>query len=149
MKYLQLFSFLLLSSSTLLGQEITEFQGPWSLQYFEDDRQITRQEAKALILSEPDAAVYWKKWQKQSAVGLVSFLGATGFAIWANARSNNDKSTTVPVVGAVVGLGVGLGYATAGFNNRKKAILTYNKKFDVASMHIGQTANGLGIVMSF
>ena len=149
MKYTLLLSILCLSFASLSAQEITEFQGPWSLQYFEDDQQITRQEAKDLIMSDDKAAVYWKKWQKQSAVGIVSFLGATGFAIWGNARSNNDESVTVPVIGAIAGLGVGLGFATAGFHNRKKAILTYNKKFDIASIHLGQTANGLGLVMQF
>ncbi len=141
-------SFLFISLQ-LSSQELSEFTGPWRQDFYQDDQKISREQFRSLILCDADAAPLWKIYQRHSSIAIGSFLGAGALAIWANSRSNADKSTAVPAVGAFAGFIVGLGFNTSAFKNKKKAILTYNRKFDISSVHLGQTANGLGLVMTF
>ena len=136
-------------SAEIQAQEITEFSGPWNIQYFQDDVQITRKEAKSLILQYDKSAELWKKWQQQSLVAGVTFIGTIGFAVWAQANDDANRSIAVPLIGAIATAGTSIGFGTAAFNSRKKAILTYNSQFDDRSVHLGPSNNGLGLTVAF
>ena len=136
-------------SAEIQAQEITEFSGPWNIQYFQDDVQITRKEAKSLILQYDKSAELWKKWQQQSLVAGVTLIGTIGFAVWAQVNDDANRSITVPLIGAIATAGTSIGFGTAAFNSRKNAILTYNSQFDDRSVHVGPSNNGLGLTVAF
>ncbi len=136
-------------STEIQAQEITEFRGPWNVQYFQDDVQITRKEVKSLILQYDKSAELWKKWQQQSLVAGATLIGAIGFAVWGQVNDNANRSTAVPLIGAIATAGTSIGFGAAAFNSRKKAILTYNSQFDDRSVHLGPSNNGLGLTVAF
>ena len=150
MRYLSVL-FLCIASAIVTdiqAQEITEFVGPWNKQYFQDDTPITLRDAKSLILHHEPSAELWKKWQKKSVVTTIAAVGTLGFAIWANANDNSDRSTTVPIIASIASFGVAIGYGTSAFNDRKNAILTYNSQFDDRSAYLGPSNNGFGLTIS-
>ena len=151
MRYLiVLILFIITSVSTeIIAQEITEFAGPWGRQYYQDDIRIDRLEAKSLILQHEESAELWKKWQQQSLVAGVTLIGTIGFAVWAQANDDANRSIAVPLIGAIATAGTSIGFGTAAFNSRKKAILTYNSQFDDRSVHLGPSNNGLGLTVAF
>ena len=58
------------------------------------------------------------------------------------------KPMLIPA-GAIATAGTSIGFGTAAFNSRKKAILTYNSQFDDRSVHVGPSNNGLGLTVAF
>jgi len=136
-------------STEIQAQEITEFRGPWNVQYFQDDVQITGKEVKSLILQYDKSAELWKKWQQQSLVAGVTLIGTIGFAVWGQVNDNANRSTAIPIIGLIATAGTSIGFSTAAFNSRKKAILTYNSQFDDRSAHLGPSNNGLGLTVAF
>jgi len=132
-----------------VSQEITIFNGFWGYQYYQDDTQISRKQAVALISSDKESEKLWKKSKSHLGIAFAALGAEIGFAIWSGTRASNNESQTLPLIGVIGSAGVAIGYALSSNNLKKKAILKYNKNQDVSSLIFGPTYNGMGLVMSF
>lgn len=114
------------------AQEITVFPGFWSIEYYQDDRQITKNELKELLNKNEEVKAYWKKSKTNSGLAYAAIAGEFAFAIWTFSELDKDDTSnaTAPAIGTL-GFAVLAGiFINSANKNGKKAILTYNKQFD-------------------
>ncbi len=136
------------------AQEITSFSGLWSVEYYQDDNRITKQELREMFDKNEEVKEYWKKSNTYSTLGYISLLGEGVGAFWLASKLNTDNPNET-----IAPLGVTLGFATIALifmhsanKNAKKAILTYNKQFDNrTSFKLVPTSshNGVGLALKF
>ena len=131
------------------AQEITVFPGFWGAQYYEDSNWISKQQAKTLILKNKEAGALWTKYQRNSTISTVSYVAFFGLAILNGSINESGDENTIISLGALATLGSGIGFGVSANKLRKNAILTYNRKFDISSIHFGQTNNGIGLALTF
>ncbi len=142
--------------SQLSAQELSVFSGFWADEYFQDDVQITRQEAKSLLLEYEGSSVYWKKKAANETLyylSLVAQLGATFWAVDQISKEEGDRDIAAPLtlLGTVVLNAI---FLTGTAKNKKKAVLAYNKQFDSQKttsyrlVPIGNS-NGIGLALQF
>jgi hypothetical protein len=154
MKYASFFIVLFLVFSTAQAQEITAFPGFWNVEYYQDDRQITKKELKVLMTKNDEVNAYWKKSTKNATIGYVAFAGQMASVVWlaSELSSEGDNETLTPAV-ATVGFGIIAGiFLNAANKNGKTAILTYNKQFDNKTTYRlvpVSNQNGLGLALQF
>ena len=147
-KLLLLFS-LLTMAFNLKGQEITMFPGFWSVKYYQDDTQISKQQVESLMLQDQEANQLWQKSKQQMTVGWLAFGVEVGFLVWQLNRAANNESQTGPLIGVLGSAAVAIGFGISANNSKKKAILKYNQNAEMGSINFGPTYNGMGLVISF
>lgn len=150
--------FTAISSTSVLSQELTLFPGFWSYEYYEDDNRITKTEFKNLIRTDESAQYYMDKADNSQYLLIGSFFAYIGSSIWIGASEASGGSIVASLlsVGGIIGGSIGL------TNNRKKAVLQYNKGFDknmgygelgrmeeTPSLSLGSTRHGLGLILTF
>lgn len=146
---------LLLSSLSLSSQELTVFSGFWGPEYYQDDVEITKQEAKSRLLGYSGSEIFWRKKMTNETLFYVSTVVQTGLVIWTLselAEDTTDPNIAAPLalLGSLIVNGIFLN-ATA--KNGKKAILAYNKQFDNKQttyqlIPLGNS-NGFGFALKF
>jgi hypothetical protein len=157
----------LLLPGTLYGQEDTNslylplIKNKYG--YFERNQRISREVFWAKIASEPEAAKYMMRGQRQRVVSAV--FGAGGLVILATPVKRAPAENVVQAFVAEVGrdvsrLGkvvIGGSMVTGGIvlfisslNNSQKAIDTYNDRLLTnTNIKLGVTANGVGLLVEF
>jgi hypothetical protein len=151
MKY-YVFTFLFfafMTVSSISAQEITMFPGFWTTKYYEDDKQISKQQVETLMRKDSEANQYWLKSQQHMTIGWVAFGAEVGFLVWQLNRASNGESQTAPLMGLLGSAGVAIGFGISANSLKKKAILRYNQSTGVSSFKFGTTKNGLGLVLQF
>ena len=68
--------------SQLSAQELSVFPGFWADEYFQDEVQITRKEAKSLLLEYEGSSVYWKKKATNETLYYLSLVAQLGATFW-------------------------------------------------------------------
>lgn len=131
------------------AQEITMFPGFFGVKYYQDDRKISTKEAKTLIKADQEAYKLWKKADQYNMISGLSSVALIGFVGWSLYRAENGGSQLIPVIGYTATLGMSLGFGISANNSKRDAILKYNKNVDTATLNLGTTANGAGLVLSF
>ena len=143
-----------LFSTQMISQEISVFSGFWAPKYYQDDVEISRKEAKNLLLNYEPSATYWKKKMTNETLFYSTYVVALGGAIWLGAETGRDRDDiAAPAAVTLGGLVVSLIFWNGANKNAKKAILTYNKQFDNKTttyrlVPIGNS-NGLGLALQF
>ena len=140
---------ILFMSNITIAQEITMFQGFWSMKYYEDDKKISKSEVETLMLNDAEANQYWRKSELHQKIAIAGIVAYVGFSIWGINEYDDNQLRVAPLVGSIASLGVTLGFSLSSSNNKRKAILRYNKTHDVATINIGPTYNGMGLVLNF
>lgn len=156
MRLLIVLSFLLVCSFTTNAQELSVFSGFWAPEYYQDDVQITKQEAKSLLLNYQGSETYWKRKMTNEALFYGTYIVALGGAFWLGAESaknEQERDITAPAIVTGGGLLISLIFYSSAAKNGKKAILAYNKKFDnrTTSFELVPISNskGLGLALRF
>ena len=153
MRYL--FLLLILTSSLgipeLKSQEITMFPGWGGMRYYQDDQQITRQEAENLFSSDTIANEFWQKSKRHETYSWIAGGAQIGFALWFAIAVENDQDLVAPSIGFVAASGISIGYTWSFATLRRKTILRYNQSLEesIGRIDLGPTQNGLGLVVSF
>jgi hypothetical protein len=131
------------------SQELTMFPSFWKMQYYEDKIEIDRSRFESLLESEPKAFSYLEKSKRHRTIAVVATIAEIGFLSWLLNDVGNNGDGVVPLVGTLATAGMSLGFSLSSMKNLKESILTYNDKKTSASINIGPTYNGLGMVLSF
>jgi len=140
MKSIYLFAITLFFFSNLNTQEITMFSSFTGYKYYQDDKEITKDDLKTLLYKNEELKKYWKRSDTQEAISIIALAAEFGFGIWMSAEILNDdpfltnrdkaKKSLGPALGTI-GTGILAGvFMYASNNSKKKAILQYNKQFD-------------------
>jgi len=146
---LSLLVFFSIALSNINAQEITMFPGFWKVNYFQDDKQISKQEVETLMLNDGPSNELWQKSKNQLVLAYVAIGGQFAFLGLANSTISNGGEAGPALVGSLVSAGVAVGLSLSSGNLRRKAILSYNNSVEETSMHIGPSPNGLGLVWNF
>ena len=149
-------------STKAIAQEITSFQGMWSMEYYQDDKKITRKEVKNLFSNNEGVNKHWKKADTKTVVAGVAAIGQFAGAIWGFSELLNDdpslsnrdkaKNSIGPLAGSIGAGIIGAIFLNSANKSRKNAILTYNKQFDSKTtfrMEPISNNNGLGLALKF
>ena len=81
---------ILFMSNITMAQEITMFQGFWSMKYYEDDKKISKSDVETLMLNDAEANEYWKKSELHQKVAIAGVVAYVGFSIW-GINESEDK----------------------------------------------------------
>ena len=136
------------------AQEISVFSGFLGTEYYQDDKKITRKEAKALLLGHENSAEFWKKKATNEALFGVTNLISLGGAVWLGVelgRDNRDnRDLLAPSLVTLGGTLISAIFFEGANKNSKKAILTYNKQFDdnQTSFKVAPVLDGDGLGMA-
>ena len=139
---------------SMTAQEITVFPGMWNIEYYQDDKEITKKELKQLFAKNQEVQAYWKKSNTFSSLAYTAVAVEVGFGVWTLAELNNEDSSSslAPAIGTV-GFGIlAVIFLNSANKNAKKAILTYNKQFDnKTTFRLSPISNndGLGIAIKW
>ncbi len=133
------------------AQEITMFPGFWNYQYYEDDTRITTKDLVTLFEKNDESLAHWKKSKTFNTLSGVALGSEIGFLVWELSEydpyGENDVATSV---GFYSSFAIGLTFLILSNNQKKKAILSYNKSLQKPSaFKIGPSRSGLGVVVSF
>lgn len=135
------------------AQEISVFPGMWSVEYYQDDQRITKEELKALFAKNKEVQTYWKKSNVNSTLAAAAIGTELAFAIWTGIElAKDDGNSLIPGVGTLGFAIIGGIFINGANKNGKKAILTYNKQFDKrTSFYLTPVSNqnGLGLALKF
>ena len=131
------------------SQEITMFPGFWKMKYYEDKIEIDQNRFEMLLKSEPQSYAYLKKSKRDRTIAIAAIVAEIGFLTWYLNEVGNNEDGVVPLVGTLVTAGASIGFSLSSMKNLRESILTYNDKKTSASINIGPTYNGLGMVLSF
>lgn len=140
----------------MIAQELSVFSGFWSPEYYQDDKQITKQEAKQLIMDYNLSEPYWKKKMLNEGLFYGTYFVSLGSAFWLGSELGKDRdnaSITTPTVVTLGSFVVSMIFLNSANKNAKKAILTYNSQFDGKTttyrlVPVGNS-NGLGLALKF
>ncbi len=138
-----------MTSLNIRAQEITVFPGVFSEKYYQDTNPISRSQINTLMLNDKESAQHWKKFKSHRIIALLAIGAEIGFLAWHFATVDNDESSVVPLVGAIVSGGAAVGFALSSVKSQREAILRYNDAADIGSINLGPTHNGIGLVMNF
>lgn len=144
------------------AQEITMFSSFIGYKYYQDDKEISKDDLQSLLYRNNEVKKFWKKSKTQEAISIVGIAAEMSFAVWMTLELLNDdpflsgrdrsQNALGPALG-VIGTGIVGGiFMYASNNSKKKAILTYNKQFDnQTSFRLVPTSNenGLGLALQF
>ncbi|MFC3972189.1 hypothetical protein [Maribacter confluentis] len=151
-----LFSILvILVCSNVKSQEITMFPTMWGMEYYQDDKEITKAEVKSIFSKNEEVYAHWKKANTKDVVAGIALVGEFVGVFWATSEllnddpslSKRDKAINAvgPMAGGIVGAVVGLIYMNSASKSRRRAILTYNKQLDdQTTFRIEPITNGAG-----
>jgi len=137
-----------------------------------NDKKLTRNELKDLLLSDPKSAIEYNKAKENATIGMVPIILGTGLALYgsivslsssvsdANSISNGKIETTDPskyTTPIIAGCGlvlIGIPFIIASNNHIKKSINLYNSKQTTGyngnqMLELGLTQNGIGLVYKF
>ena len=131
------------------SQEITMFPGFWKMKYYEDKIEIDQNRFEMLLKSEPQSYAYLKKSKRDRTIAIAAIVAEIGFLTWYLNEVGNNEDGVVPLVGTLVTAGASIGFSLSSMKNLRESILTYNDRKTSASINIGPTYNGLGMVLSF
>jgi hypothetical protein len=148
--------------TNIMAQEITSFAGMWGMEYYQDDKKITRKEVKDLFSKNEEIIMHWKKADTKEVVAGVALLGQFAVGIWGISEllnddpnlSNRDKAKNAigPLAGSLGAGIIGAVFLNSANKSRKRAILSYNKQFDTKTTFrlepIGNKA-GLGLAIKW
>ena len=151
---------LLIMAVNVSAQEITTFTGIWGMEYYQDDKEITKKEVKDLFSKNDDIYSDWKKADAKKTIATIAVVGEIVGVAWGSAELFNndpfvsDRDKGRKAIGPLLG-GIGSGIIAIIFLNgsckaRKQAILAYNKQFDkktVFKLKPVANENGLGIAL--
>lgn len=140
---------ILMFSVICKSQEITMFPGFWKMKYYEDKIEIDQNRFEMLLKSEPQSYAYLKKSKRDRTIAIAAIVAEIGFLTWYLSEVGNNEDGVVPLVGTLVTAGASIGFSLSSMKNLRESILTYNDKKTSASINIGPTYNGLGMVLSF
>tara|TARA_R110000868_G_scaffold88836_3_gene247488 strand:- start:73 stop:570 length:498 start_codon:yes stop_codon:yes gene_type:complete len=148
--------------TNILAQEITSFSSMWSMEYYQDDRKITRKDVKDLFSQNEEVYLHWKKADTKEIVAGVALVGEFVGVFWATSEllnddpllSNGDKAKNAigPLAGGIGAAVIGAIFLNSANKSRKRAILSYNKQFDKkATFSFEPVANesGLGLAIKW
>lgn len=137
-----------------------------------NDKNLTRNELKDLLLSDPKSAIEYNKAKENATVGMVPMILGTGLALYgsivslsssvsdANSISSGKIETTDPpkyMTPIIAGCGlvlIGIPFIIASNSHIKKSINLYNSKQTTGynsnqKLELGLTQNGVGLVYRF
>lgn len=142
---------LLLSSLSYASsaQEITVFSGFFGYKYYQDDKQISKNEVKDLMRKDPRANEYWTKSVNHQAIGLGLLGVELGLAIWQTQKLQRGEEQIGPFIGVLATGVASIGFTLSANKFKRKAILAYNEHQDMGSLKLGPTQNGLGLVFQW
>lgn len=139
----------LITFNNLNAQELTMFPGGFGFEYYQDDVKIPRSKVNALMMSDQQASISWKKYKTQNIVSVVSSIASLGFGLAALNNAANNRNTDV-LLSAFVGTSIaGSIFGLSANKHRRDAFLQYNEILDTASINLDPTNNGLGLVLRF
>lgn len=136
-------------SDKCMSQELSMFQGFWSMKYYQDSDQISKKQVGSLMLQDKVANNLWQKSKSHALISYVALGAELGFLVWLLQRGSNGDSQVVPLVGGLATAVVGIGFALSSSSLMRKAILKYNQSQDIGSLQLAPTYNGYGLVLSF
>ena len=150
------YSFLLLILTLSLtfnfanAQEITVFPGFWSMEYYQDDQRVSKDEVSSLFAANEEVNELWTKANANATLGYISFGAEMVFAGWAGYAAANDEDLTAPLVGVVGTAILTSVFLSNASKKRKDAILKYNSSFDKkVSLDLNVNQYGLGLAVRF
>ena len=124
-------------------------KGFWSLKFYKDDVQISKEKAEFILRSDKKSSSMWENSKSHNLISWVAVTATIGFGFWYRRTTINVSDGTVPLIG-MIGSGImSASFSSSSTNLKKKAIKHYNKNRDNASFNISPTYNGLGMVVSF
>ena len=142
------------------AQEITTFTGIWGMEYYQDDKEITKKEVKELFSSNNEIYSDWKKADTKKSIATIALVGEIVGVTWGSVELFNndpfvsDRDKARKAIGPLLG-GIGSGiiaiiFLNGSYKARKQAILAYNKQFDdktAFKLIPVANENGLGIAL--
>ena len=142
------------------AQEITTFTGIGGMEYYQDDKEITKKEVKELFSSNDEIYSYWKKADTKKSIATIALVGEIVGVTWGSVELFNndpfvsDRDKARKAIGPLLG-GIGSGiiaiiFLNGSYKARKQAILAYNKQFDdktAFKLIPVANENGLGIAL--
>lgn len=138
--------------SNIQGQELKVKPGFWSPRYFQDDNQLTKKEFENVLEKNNTALELWTKSKRQVNLWW-TFAGVEGgFAVWFLSVNGNADKMLAPAIGMVSSFAIGSVFFFKSINSGKKAIRTYNERFDSrTAFKLVPTSNqnGLGLALKF
>lgn len=136
-------------SVSMVGQEITVFQGMWGDEFYKDKEKISWKEFGMAMDSNPASEVYWSKSKKQYGATFAAATANLGFGIWYLVNDNADKSTTAPIVGFAGTAVVGSIFYCLANKNKKNAILEFNDSLGKTTYRLVPSQQGIGLALKF
>jgi hypothetical protein len=163
MKIIKSLSFLIvffLYGSVLQGQEVTIFPSFWGMDFYQDDQELDKKQFIQLLKTNDAAYAHWKKSNTQEILSGVAFAGQVGLLLWGveewtrDGVSERDRANAAlgPIAGSlVVAVLTGI-FMNASNKSKRRAVLTYNKRFDKQTsfrLVPAMNQNGMGIGLRF
>lgn len=128
------------------------FPGFWSPRYYQDDREITKDQLETLMKNNEELAGYWNKSKLQNTLASIALVSEIGFAFWTGAELAQENDTTIPVIGTLGSATIAAILYISANNLKRKAILGYNKELEKQTslylVPIGNN-NGIGLALKF
>jgi hypothetical protein len=141
---------LIMICTKVSAQEITVFPGFWSKTYYQDDKKISRSEAKRIIHQDIEAGKQWDKSVAQITGAYVALGAQFGCLFWQLNNAKNFKSQTTPLIGNIACGTIAIVLALTSANSEKKSILRYNKSLSKPkSSYLSPSNNGIGLCINF
>ena len=133
-----------------VAQEITMFPGLFKTNYYADGEQVSKADIENTMQSHQLPEMYWnisKTYMKSSYISLGVQFGTFMYHFVTRFGPGFRLTPLVVSIGAGA---LSIGFTIAASKHRKKAILRYNhiKSDDTFLLHIGQTHNGVGLVVT-
>ncbi|MEP0301766.1 MAG: hypothetical protein ABJD98_01475, partial [Maribacter dokdonensis] len=73
------------------AQEITTFTGIWGMEYYQDDKEITKKEVKKLFSNNDEIYSDWKKADTKKSIATIALVGEIVGVTWGSVELfNND-----------------------------------------------------------
>lgn len=146
-----LFILVFLFTSNTVAQEITTFPGLWKMEYYEDDREITKAELDALLKKNQESYELWQQAKSKQTLGYVFFAAEIGFGTWTAIQLMDDEEDAIIPAVATIGSGIAAFiFLNSANKKRKEAILNYNRDLEKkVSFDLNVDADGVGLAVRF
>ena len=133
------------------AQEITSFPGLWTMEYYEDDREITKTELNALLKTNQESYDLWQQAKSKQTLGYAFFAAEVGFGTWTVLQLTDDEEIAAIPAAATIGSGiVAIIFLNSANKKRKEAILNYNRSLEKkVSFDLNLDSDGVGLAVRF
>lgn len=133
------------------AQEITVFPGFWNLEYYKDDKKISKKQLASILEKDNEAFDLWNKSNNLNTFTWVSLAVETGFGVWTLQKLQKNENGVGPAIATLISAASVVIFASKANKKRREAILKYNQSLDSKKItfKVEPSREGLGIVLRF